>query len=365
MRHTRSNLLVIVLSLLCIGIVMVYSASAVSAFARMHDSAFYLKRHLLYILIGAILAAFVMTVDYGKLRVIAKPILLLSIIAVLCVFIPGVGARIRGARRWIKLAGLTLQPSEFVKLAVVIYLADFLSRKKESIKSFLYGFLPPSLIVGGILMLLLVQPDLGKAVTIAFVAFLLYFVAGINPAHIISIALFSIPVLYAMISHVAYRRKRILAFLDPWQDPKGVGYQIIQSYIALGSGGLLGVGLGASRQKLFYLPQAHTDFIFSIIGEELGLLGACGVLLLLFLFVLESAKIAAKAKDSFGQLLAIGIFSCIGLEALINIGASTGALPTKGLPLPFVSYGGSAIIANLIGVGILFSISKHNKLEEK
>ncbi|MFH1407325.1 MAG: putative lipid II flippase FtsW [Candidatus Omnitrophota bacterium] len=362
MRQTRRNLLLITLSLVCLGIVMVYSSSALYGYHHYKDAMFYLKRHLLYACIGIALAAFVMAMDYAKLRAFSKPILFLSIVLLLCVYIPGLGVQVGGAKRWIRIGNFTIQPSEFVKLAIIIYLADFLSRKKHVIKSFVQGFLPPSLIVGATLALVLAQPDLGKTVSIAVVAFLLYAVAGINFAHMVSVFLFSLPLVYSLVYQVAYRRKRILAFLNPWQDPRGAGYQIIQSYIALGSGGLLGVGLGASRQKLFYLPQSHTDFIFSIIGEELGLVGASAVIILFFLFVTEGMRISARARDLFGQLLGVGITSTICMEALINIGASIGAIPTKGLPLPFVSYGGSAIIANLIGVGLLLNIAKNRRV---
>lgn len=359
MRDVRIRMLLVTCAMICVGIVMIYSASAIYAFEYYGDSAYFLKRHLLYLLIGGMLAFFAMTFDYGKLRKFAKPILFVSLLCLLAVLVPGIGKQTSGARRWFKLWIFTIQPAEFAKLAIIIYLADFLSRKQPKIKSFFQGFMPPAIAMGLTMGLMLIQPDLGSAVDVGMISFTMLMVAGVNFAHVASCVLASVPVFYALVFHVSYRRRRILAFLNPWEDPRGVGFQIIQSFLALGQGGLIGVGLGHSKQKLFYLPQSYTDFIFSIIGEELGFIGALCVILMFVYFLWQAAKVAVRARDLFGQLLVLGVFSMIGIEALINIAVTIGAIPTKGLPLPFISYGGSSLICKLIGVGLILNVAKH------
>jgi cell division protein FtsW len=254
---------------------------------------------------------------------------------------------------------ISFQPSELANIAVIIYIADFIARKKFLIKDdFLYGFLPPLFTLGSLLVLIIAQPDLGTCFALAMVVLLMLFIAGIRKEYLGGLILLAIPVLYLLIFKVAYRRARILAFLNPWADARGSGFQIIQSNIALGSGGIFGVGLGHSMQKLFYLPAAHTDFIFSIIGEEMGLLGTIGICILFIIFIIQGMKVARNAQDVFGYFLSIGIVLLITLKAAINIGVSLGALPTKGLPLPFISYGGSSLIFDLIGVGLLLNIAR-------
>ena len=361
MRQTRINLVIITCILIAIGIVMIYSASAIYAFERMKDSTHYLKRHLLYLVLGVLVTLTAMRIDYTKLRKYIKPSLLISIVLLILVLIPGISREIGGARRWFRFIGTGFQPSEFAKLALILYMADILDRKQSVIRSFRYGFLPPMIVLGLLIGLVLLQPDLGTAASFVLVSFIMLFVAEVNLIYIVPFTLAAIPALYFLIFKVSYRRRRIVAFLDPWADPKGAGFQIIQSFVALGSGGLLGVGLGQSRQKLFYLPESHTDFIFSIIGEELGLLGTVAVVVLFILFIWQGMRIAVKAKDLFGQLLALGIVSMIFLEVAINIGVATGTIPTKGLPLPFISYGGSNLIFNMVGVGLLLNIAKERK----
>ena len=361
MRQTRINLVIITCILIAIGIVMIYSASAIYAFERMKDSTHYLKRHLLYLVLGVLVTLTAMRIDYTELRKYIKPSLLISIVLLILVLIPGISREIGGARRWFRFIGTGFQPSEFAKLALILYMADILDRKQSVIRSFRYGFLPPMIVLGLLVGLVLLQPDLGTAASFVLVSFIMLFVAEVNLIYIAPFTLAAIPALYFLIFKVSYRRRRIVAFLDPWADPKGAGFQIIQSFVALGSGGLLGVGLGQSRQKLFYLPESHTDFIFSIIGEELGLLGTVAVVVLFILFIWQGMRIAVKAKDLFGQLLALGIVSMIFLEVAINIGVATGTIPTKGLPLPFISYGGSNLIFNMVGVGLLLNIAKERK----
>jgi len=357
-RNLRINIFSVSVVLICIGIVMIYSASNIYALEQYKDGMFFLKRHLSFLAIGAVLTFVVMSVDYRKFKKFAKPLLIISAVLLLLVLVPGLGREVSGARRWFRFKLLSFQPSELANLAVLIYVADFISRKGDVIRQFFRGFLPPAGILACFCLLILAQPDLGTTMALATVVFLMLFIAGTKPAYLLSILLASAPALYVLIFKVAYRRARILAFLNPWLDPRGTGFQIIQSQIALGSGGIFGVGLGHSRQKLFYLPAAHTDFIFSIIGEELGLIGTISVIILFILFIQQGLKIVKNAPDKFGYFLALGLVLMIALRAVINIGVSCGFFPTKGLPLPFISYGGSSFIFDMVAVGILINIAR-------
>lgn len=358
MRGTRSAIFITVAALVAIGIVMIYSASAIYADSVMKDSLYYIKRHLIYIAIGLFMMFLAMSVDLNKMRSMAKPIMLVSVFLLLIVLIPHIGSQASGARRWFKFGLLSFQPSEFAKIAIIIYMADFISRKEKVMKSFLYGYLPAIMALGGTVGLVLLEPDLGTAITISVITVIMLFAGGVRSLYILASFLASLPVLYALLFRVEYRRKRMMIFLDPWSDKRGTGFQIIQSFVALGSGGLIGVGLGQSRQKLFYLPASHTDFIFSIIGEELGFIGTASVVILFGIFVWQGMKIVFKSAGTFERITALGIVSLVGIEAIINIGVTAGALPTKGLPLPFISYGGSGLIFHLMAVGILFNIAK-------
>ena len=357
-RNIRINLFIVTVILICFGIVMIYSASSIYAWERYNDSLFFLKRHLVFVFLGVVLAFLTLSFDYRNLKRWAKPLLIFSAFLLILVLIPGIGREVAGARRWFRFKFISFQPSELANLAMIIYVADFISRKGDDIKTFLRGFLPPVCILGFLALLILIQPDLGTTLALGIVVFIMLFVAGIRPAYLLSILLVSLPMLYVLIFNVPYRRMRILAFLNPWLDPKGSGFQIIQSQIALGSGGIFGQGLGHSKQKLFYLPAAHTDFIFSIIGEELGLLGTLGIIILFMIFIQQSLKVVKNSPDKFGYFLSIGLVSMICLKAAINIGVSCGILPTKGLPLPFISYGGSSFIFDLVSVGILMNIAR-------
>jgi len=362
MRNTISSLLIIVMILMAIGIIMIYSASAIYANDRMHDSLYFLKRHLVYLLAGLFMMILAMAVDIQTLRRLAKPIMAFSIILLILVLIPHIGRETAGARRWFKMGPLNFQPSEFVKIAIFIYLADLLARKEKVVKSFLRGYLPPMIVLGFVLGLVLLEPDLGTAIAISVVGVIMLFVSGAKPLYIFASLLASMPALYVLLFRVPYRRKRMMIFLDPWSDKRGAGFQIIQSFIALGSGGLFGVGLGQSRQKLFYLPASHTDFIFSIIGEELGFIGAAIVVVLFILFVWEGMKITFAAAGRFEKLLSMSLVCLIALEAVINIGVTAGVLPTKGLPLPFISYGGTSLMFHLTAVGLLLNIAKSSEI---
>jgi cell division protein FtsW len=343
---------------MCLGIVMIYSASSIYAWERYHDSFFFLKRQVIFLLIGAALAFFVMSIDYRILRKYARPLLLISIVLLLLVLIPGIGREVAGSRRWFRFKFISFQPSELANLALIIYISDFIVRKASVIKEFFKGFLPPVLALGAVAMLIIVQPDLGTTLALGVVVFLMLFIAGVRPAYLLSVILAALPALYVLIFTVPYRRTRILAFINPWLDPTGSGFQIIQSQVALGSGGIFGIGLGHSRQKLFYLPAAHTDFIFSIIGEELGLLGTVGVVVLFILLMQQGLKVIKNAPDKFGTFLSLGIVLMIALKAAINIGVSCALLPTKGLPLPFISYGGSSLIFDMVSIGLLINIAR-------
>lgn len=357
-RAIRINIFVTAVTLICIGVVMIYSASSIYAWEKYRDSFFFLKRQVSFVFIGALLSFVVMGVDYRRFKRLAKPFLLISLLLLLLVLVPGVGREVAGARRWFRFKFISFQPSELAGLGVIVYLADFVSRKGNQVRTFWRGFVPPILVLGATLLLILMQPDLGTTLAIAIVAMVMLFVAGTRPAHLFSLILAGLPMLYVLIFSVPYRRMRIMAFLNPWADPRGSGFQIIQSQIALGSGGIFGVGLGQSKQKLFYLPAAHTDFIFSIIGEEMGLLGTIGVVALFIIFIQQGLRIVKGAPDRFGYFLSVGLLLMISLKATINIGVACGMFPTKGLPLPFISYGGSSLVFDMISVAILMNIAR-------
>jgi cell division protein FtsW len=340
---------------------MLYSASSLFAFERFGDGEFFLKRQILFFIIGCVLMFFVMSIDYLQFRKWAKPIILLTVILLLLVLIPGVGHEVRGARRWFRLGFFSIQPSEFAKLGIIIYLADILSRKQPKMSSFFEGFLPPMLVLGLCTGLIIVQPDLGVPIIIAFIAFIMFYVAGIRMVHLVPTLVGCIPVVAAFIISAPHRMERMLAFINPLKDPLGAGFQPLQSLIAIGSGGWFGRGLGGSQQKLYFLPESHTDFIFSIIAEELGFIGSIGILFLYLVILFQCARIAFKSNDLFGHLIVIGIISMFAIEIGINIAVSSAMLPTKGLALPFLSYGGSSLIRSLIAIGIVLNVGKGHK----
>ena len=357
-RNIRINLFITTVILICIGIMMIYSASSIYAWERYKDGFFFLKRHICFLIIGAFLAFLVMGIDYRILRRWAKPLLILSLLLLVLVLIPGIGREVAGARRWFRFKFISFQPSELANIAIIIYISDFIARKENILKTFWRGFMPQMFILGLVVLLILMQPDLGTAVALGIVVFIMLFMAGARLPYLLSVVLASLPLLYILIFSVPYRRMRIMTFLNPWLDPKGNSFQIIQSQIALGSGGIFGIGLGHSRQKLFYLPAAHTDFIFSIIGEELGLFGTIGIIILFMIFIQQGIKIIKNVPDKFGHFLALGLVLMISLKAIINIGVSCGLLPTKGLPLPFISYGGSSLVFDMVSVGILINLAR-------
>lgn len=347
--------------LIGIGIAMSYSASAVFAHKAFGDSFYFLKKQLLWFGIGFIVFLFFLEFDYRHYRKFTKILLLLSCLMLLILLIPGIGHIAKGSSRWIKLGPFGFQPSEFVKIAIVIYLAKVFSASKERIENPLFQLLIPMIILGVIFMLILMQPDFGTAVDLLFVSVAVLFISGFSLFYILSLFLLSIPAFYLLVYQVDYRRKRIFAYLDPWADRYGIGYHIIQSFIAFKKGGFLGVGLGNGTQKISRLPEPHNDFIFAVIAEEAGLLGTVFVVLLYCVLFWRGIQIAINSTDDFGRLLAVGITLMIVIQGFINIGVVSGSLPTTGIPLPFISYGGSSLLSSMVGMGILLNISRYRE----
>ena len=342
--------------LLVIGVVMVYSASSYYAMFINKDSMFYLKRQLISAIIGVGAMAFTMCFDYHKLKKYTVGIMIVSIILLIAVLF---SSEVNGAQRWIKIGGFSFQPSDLVKYVVVLFLARSLEVKGEGVKKFKSGILPYLAVSGFYAAFVLAEKNLSIASVIMIVTFIILFSAGGRIKHLFGIVA---PVLVAAALFFTvstdYRRARMLNFINPWKDPTGNGYQLIQSFYALGAGGVTGLGLGQSRQKTLYMPEPHNDFIFSIIGEELGLIGCICIILLFIIFIWRGISVAMKARDTYGTLLAIGITSVIAVQSLINIAVVTGSMPVTGVPLPFISYGGTALVMNMTAVGILLNISR-------
>lgn len=353
-----------VLSILIMtGIVMIYSSSAVYAYGMHDDSMYFVKKHLAYLALGIIAAVACMALPIGRIEASARWIMLFSIILLIAVLIPGVGTQAGGARRWMRFLGFGFQPSELAKIALVIYLADLTSRKRYLMQDIRHGFFSPMAVTGLVAGLVLIEPDMGTSVSVLVIGFGILYVAGTKIKHLASIAAGMVPVLSLAVLYKPYRVKRMLTFFNPWSDPAGSGFQLIQSFIALGSGGAFGVGLGQSKQKLFYLPESHTDFIFSIIGEELGFLGAALVLMLFAVLIWFLLKVSYKIKEVFASRVVFGISIMIAFEVIVNIGVSIGMLPTKGLPLPFISYGGSSLVSHMAAMGLIFNMARRMETE--
>lgn len=360
--HRRGDDLVLfstVLALLAIGLVMVYSASSVVAYDRLSDSAYFFKRQGGWAILGFGAMWLARSIHYQRLRRFAGPLLVLAVLLLAAVLIPGVGRVAGGARRWIVAGPLGFQPVEIAKLAVLLYVAHFAAQRGIAIRNLRRGVLPPLIVTGLCAALVLRQPDMGSAIMLSGVSLGVLFLAGARLAHLGLVLAAAVPAAVAAVALAHYRLQRVLGFLDPWADPQGRGFHVIQSLLAFGSGGLFGVGLGASSQKFFYLPERHTDFIFAIIGEELGLVGTGGLLVLFGLFTYRGLRIARAAPDRFGALLAAGITATVSGQALLNMGVATGLLPVTGIPLPFVSFGGSSLGMMMIKVGILLNISRY------
>lgn len=353
------TILLLAIFLTAVGVVMVYSSSAEMADTLeryQKDDFYFLKRQAIFAILGFVVMAGMMRYDYKKLRKFAGIGLLVCMVLLLAVYIPGLGVKINGARRWLRL-GFNLQPVELAKIALIIYMAHSLTKKQKKIREFASGILPYAIVLGIILTLLMFQPDLGSAMTLVAVAVAMLFIAGMRYAYFGYLLAIIIPFGALMVMNSTYRMQRIFGFLDPWKDPTGNGLQIIQSWIAIGSGGIFGKGLGEGRQKLFYLPEAHTDFILSVIGEEWGFIGLSLVVLCVYLLFRRGMNTALLAPDDFGRYLAFGITFLLAFEAVFNMCVVLGLVPTKGLALPFISYGGSSLICTLAAIGILLNVS--------
>lgn len=346
-----------ILGLTALGVTMVYSASAVAATERFDDPLYFVKRQLGAAGLGLGFLWAILKLGHRRLEAWAYPILGLAFAALVAVLIPGIGTESNGARRWIRFAGLGFQPGELAKLSIVLYLARSLARKGEKVLDFSIGFVPHMVVVAGFGILALAEPDFGTAAILALLLFVMLFCAGAKVSWLVGLFIAAVPLVWHLVASSPYRMRRILAFLDPWADRQGIGYQVAESLISVGSGGWFGQGLGAGKQKLYYLPEAHTDFIVSVIGEELGLVGILLVVLLFGVVIWRGVKAAYAAPDAFGAYLALGITSLFGLQAIVNMLVAMGLLPTKGLALPFVSYGGSSLVLSLAAAGILLAIS--------
>ena len=348
----------IALMLVSIGVVMVYSASAIVAADRFRDPYFFLKRQVFWAALSCGALWLALRTDYRRIEKFVLPLLLLAGVLLVLVLIPGLGVSINGSRRWLRLGPLSFQPAELAKLALVVYLAAFLARKREDAQDAWRGLVPPLAVGGSLAALVMLQPDLGNAMTLLVLTIGLLFLAGAPVHWLAMLAIPAIPLATIAVWMAPYRMRRVFAFLDPWQDPRGAGFQIIQSWLAFGSGGVFGRGIGESRQKLFYLPEAHTDFIFSIIGEEVGFVGATLVVALFAALVWRGLRVGLRVADPFGAYLALGITVLVATQTLVNLGVVTGMLPTKGLPLPFLSFGGSALLMTMLATGVLLNISQ-------
>jgi len=354
-------LLLITFALMGIGLIMLYSSSSIMAQQRFGDSMYFVKKQILFALLGLAVLIVSKNLPYDLYRRLVYVVLALSIVSLIIVLLPQVGHRVGGARRWLRFGPISVQPAEFAKLALIIYISYSLAKKKERVRELSVGYVPHLVVSGVLIGLVVMQPDLGTAITFAVLAFLLLFVAGVRFRYLLATGLGLLPLLALAIAQKGYRWERLLAFINPWRDPSDTSFQLLHSLLALGSGGPLGVGLGSGQQKLFYLPEPHTDFILAVIGEETGMVGVSVVLLLYALLIFRGMKISLKAPDRFGTYLAFGLSLAIGLQAFINSAVVMGLLPTKGLPLPLISYGGSSLITNLAAIGILMNISSYAK----
>ena len=351
------TLLYIVIALLLIGILFVYSSSYYISIRSTGGPYYFAFKQIIWSLISFAAFIFFIRFDYRNLKKYVKPLVFVTIFLLLLVFIPGIGRESGGARRWIDLRISSFNPSELAKLTVIIYLSFILTKKQSKLEDFTFGLLPPLLLVSAIFFVILMQSGFSTAVLLLLVAFILFFVGGASIKHIISIFIISLPVLITFISRVSYRKARVLSFLNPWEDATGKGYHLIQSLKSFSDGGFFGLGLGNSVQKMGRLPTPHTDFIFSIIAEEAGIIGTTIIGILYLLFFIRGVIIARNCEDKFGQMLAFGIVSLFTIHAFLNMGIAAGILPPTGVSLPLISYGGSSMLVLAAGCGILLNIS--------
>jgi len=349
-------LLFAVLFLIGTGIVMVYSASSALALKTFGSDLFFLKRQAVFALIGIVTLIVCCRIPLPVYRTMTYPLLALAFLLLVLIQTTGLGFSAGGSTRWLRVGGFTLQPSEPARLALILYLAYSMSKKQPRIKTFSIGFLPHIIVLALFSVVILIQPDFGSVVILAVITWIMLFVGGARLLHLSSAFAALLPIFYLLMINAEYRLRRIMSFLDPWQYPTDEGYQVVHSLMAFGTGGLFGTGIGNSYQKLFYLPEPHTDFIFSVVGEELGLLGVMVILGLYGIILWRGTHIARNADSTFAMILSTGITVAVLLQVCINMGVALGLLPTKGLTLPFLSYGGSSLIVNMASMGILMNI---------
>jgi cell division protein FtsW len=350
------------LLLVCVSVVMVYSASAVIALERFQQPYLFLTKQALWSVFGLAVLGVAMRVDYRTYRNEAFIWCLLALVVLMLIAVL-FSAPVNGTRRWFGVGGLGIQPSELAKVACVFFTALMLERRMHRIDDLSYSLLPIGLIIGLVFTLILLQPDFGTSISLALIIAVMVFAAGLHYRYFVGLALVALPAVYLVLVAAPYRRRRLLAFWDPWADPLGDGFQIIQSLVAVGTGGVFGRGLMGGVQKLFYLPEPHTDFIYAVISEELGLIGATAILLCFCVIAWRGLRISARAEDTFGAFVALGLTTMIAAQALVNISVVLGLIPTKGIPLPLVSFGGSSLLINLLGMGVLLNISQHESAD--
>lgn len=353
------GLLILVFVLLASGIVMVFSASYVNAFHFQNDSYYFLKKQIIWSIVGIPVMFFMSNFNYNKLKKYAVPLLILTCISLLLVFAPGIGVETKGARRWVGIGPLGFQPSEVAKIVIIIYLSAVLSNGTEKLKDFFRGLVPHLAVIGLLAGLIIIEPHLSSTVIVVAVGSIILFVAGARISHFVGLGMIGVLGIIIAVIAEPYRLDRIKAFMHPWEYATSEGWQITQSLMAIGSGGLFGLGLGKSRQKQLYIPEPHNDFVFSIIGEELGFLGSALVIILFIMLIWKGIKIAVHAPNIFGSLLATGITSLIALQVIINVAVVTSSMPVTGQPLPFFSAGGSSLVFLLAAIGILLNISRY------
>src|SRR5580765_5327734 len=356
------TLFVATLLLVCLSVIMVYSASAVVAMERYQQPYLFLTKQLMWATLGIAVLWIVMRVDYKMYR---EPVFIWSALAIvtLCLIAVMFTPPVNNARRWFGVGGLGIQPSELAKLAAIFFIADMLERRMQRINELGYGLLPIGIVVGALVGLILVEPDFGTAMTLAVIAAVMIFAAGLSYTYVFGTILLALPLVAGIAMSADYRRRRLFTFMNPWEDPLGDGFQIIQSLIAVGTGGVTGKGLMGGVQKLFYLPEPHTDFIFSVISEELGLIGATLVVICFCIITWRGLRVALGAPDRFGAFLALGVTTMVAVQAFMNISVVLSLMPTKGIPLPLVSFGGSSLLINLVGMGVLLNVSQHASTE--
>ncbi len=355
---TDKLLFLATLLLVCASVVMVYSASAVLAMDRFHQPYLFLMKQLTWAVLGLFLFFVVMRIDYHNYK---QPVVIWTTLIVVGLALVAVlfSREINGTRRWFGVGGIGVQPSELAKIAIILFTAAILERRMERIADIGYSLLPIGIAVAAVTGLILLQPDFGTAASLVGVVAVMVFAAGLPYRYLIGLALVGLPTAAVILWSAEYRRRRLLAFLNPWDDPLGDGFQVIQSLIAVGTGGLFGRGLMGGVQKLFYLPEPHTDFIYAVISEELGLIGATAVLICFCIITWRGLRTALRAPDRFGSFLALGLTMMIAIQAFINISVVLGLMPTKGIPLPLVSAGGSSLLISLVGMGMLVNVSQH------